>query len=322
MKKDKKYYALYGYNEDELKPLSTRQQQYPNLWEIQGQNYQYPGYQPQDAYGYQNPLPPVDSNIFPKGEMQISTTANTKSSNSSGNNIGNVGMSAFRNIGSIMSSIATGAPQLINALLPDQPLEEEDRTLPMAINPYKMGTGSQAIYKDGGEIARDGYRKRKRKQGNIQITEEIPEALPVDTQAATIPTRDQYQIPQIISQFQPELRPLPQQSKRVEFEKLLDTEGNLTGYSPIFSNNYNYWEAMSAMQALPEQFGGVPVMRNPETYADLWEGFMPASNAYDWTKSNPNFKNGGKIDYQVGQEVDLTQEQLQDLLNRGYEIEF
>lgn len=297
MKKDKKYYALYGYNQDELKPLSTRAMQYN----------------------------PVTIDQYAPKEAAMPSIDNTQAQPiNSGNNIANTGMAAFRNIGNIMSGIATGAPQLINALLPDQPLEEEDRTIPMAINPYKMGTGSEAIYKDGGEIARNGYRKRKRKQGNIQITEEIPEALPIENtiEDATRNIEMQQQFPVTAPQFQPELRPLPTQPKRVEFEKLLDTEGNITGYSPIFSNNYNYWEAMSAMNALPEQFGGVPVMRNPETYADLWEGFMPRSNAYDWTKSNSNFKNGGMIDYQVGQELDLTMEQIKELQNRGYEIEF
>lgn len=174
-------------------------------------------------------------------------------------------------------------------------------------------------YENGGEIvARNGYSERKKRKGNIQVTEEIPLQDINSYVNNAQPQQNTQPFPVTQSQYNPQLVPLPEQKKKIQFEKLLDRQGNAQ-YSPIFSGNYTRHEAEQAMQQLPEFFGEIPVLRSPELYRDVMQGFDQFSQGYDWKRSM--FKNGGKV-YKEGEELDLSLEEIQALINQGYEIDY
>lgn len=270
--------------------------QYPNPWEVQSGGYQYPGYQPMDSYDYQSPYEPVTQPIAPQGEMQVTqSTMNQQqpSGNNMGQKIGSMAAGFGRAAGQALNALMVGGPQLINAMLPEQEVYREDRSLPRTYNPFPQGTGSQAIYKDGGKVAKNGYRTKKRKQGNIQIEEEVPiEDLPMMPMS--------YQIP-----FVPQQVPLPEvpEAREISFERLADVSGNPATYVPQFQG-YNYFEALQALRQLPEFIDNIPVTRSPQLYQDLFQNFQPNTQASQWVPYQSDyypqpltpFENGGTIE--------------------------
>lgn len=300
---------------------------------------------------------------------------------------------AARQIGQTLGSIQRAAPALINAMLPDQGYYREDMILPQAYNPYPQGTGSQAIYEDGGTMKKGGYFKRSRKagkKGNIQVEEYIPEEF-MNIQPSVQPAQKQ----EVKFDFRP--KEAPQQidynaPKRISYQMYEDIAGMPTAYAPVFSNNYSYREAVQDMSSLPESFNGIPVMRTPYQYSEIFQNFRPNTQAYDWG-AYPNqeyqqqplmYEDGGQLGksgihikpankgkftakakshgmgvqefasrvmsnkedypsstvkqanfaknaskwkkeyggYIQGQEVDLTPQEIQQLLDQGYELEF
>lgn len=178
-------------------------------------------------------------------------------------------------------------------------------------------------YENGGEIAKNGYKTRKRKQGNIQITEEIPIDMPVPIQnqttaipfsfsSNTFPTQEiQAPTPQFVQ--------IPEQRKTIEFEKLLDLQGNAQ-FAPIFSGGYSREAAENMLAQLPEYFGEIPVLRSPDLYRDIRQNFQQFSNDRDWTRTR--FENGGKIDFKEGQVLELDEKEVKRLEKLGYKFEY
>jgi hypothetical protein len=267
MKKDKNYFANFGY----LQPLEP--QPIPVTQDTRTFN--------------QVPMPPAPT--------LDQTSTSTKSPSNMNKALG-VGVQGLRTIGSALNSFMTGAPQLINAMLPDQPLEREDRDIRSAQVQYPQGTGSQAIYEEGGEIvARNGYNERKRRKGNIQVTEEVP--VDINTFANNVKPQT---FPVTPPQHNPQFIPLPEQQKKIQFEKLLDKQGNAQ-FSPIFSGNYTRHEAEQAMSQLPEYFGEIPVLRSPDLYKDVMQGFDQGSRGWDWKRTM--FEDGGTLEERQAQKL-------------------
>src|SRR5690606_11919997 len=106
--------------------------------------------------------------------------------------------------------------------------------IPRALNRYPQGNSSQAIYEYGGEVAKNGYRTRKRRQNNIQITEEIP----LEDNLQPLPQRGY--VDRAFS-FKPQpinLPPVPEQ-RDISFQRMLDVHGQPTAYLPQFQG-YSY----------------------------------------------------------------------------------
>lgn len=192
--------------------------------------------------------------------------------------------------GEMIAALTSGFASLI----PDQQdmklLRPEDR---YAVNQNPFGTGSQALFEDGGTIG--SMFKRKRKKGNIQIEEDFSPVAPSSVAPmVSVPSSVKEEIlpsQGITSYTIDNFSPQQSVKKKVSFEKLFDPEGNLYAYSPVYTG-YNRHDASREMQYLPESFGGVPVLKSPDLFSEVNQGFIPGSTSQDW---KPYMKNGGKI---------------------------
>lgn len=200
--------------------------------------------------------------------------------------------------GQALHSVMNAGPQLINALLPNQPMEREDMSLPYAVNPFPMGTGSQAIYRKGGNVslgtdedmynyihgiplsgAQPTYTTQERQQGGMRVTEQLPMNMP-SMQPQIGPASMEYDIP-----------------KRITFEPLMDYQNNITAYNPVFPSSMNYWDAMDSFNFLPSQFGGVPVLNSKDSFKEANPNFRPYTGPYNWL---PTFEDGGTLPEKEG----------------------
>lgn len=123
-----------GMNATPIDPLVTQQLQKPQS--------NLPGVTPQD--------------INPNGQQQVqlSPNSNTQSIGKKGNNkLGRYIGKTFDGAKStdLMASLIQG----IDGLIPQAPIQNNKKTLIDAYNPYPLGTGSHASFKNGGSLSRD-----------------------------------------------------------------------------------------------------------------------------------------------------------------------
>lgn len=229
--------------------------------------------------------------------MQDNTFKNTdpkkmelNNKNSNGPAIGNMVQNIGSNIGNLMNSAATYAPQLINALLPNQPLEREKRNLIPSVNPYPQGTGSQAIYKNGGSI--DRFTNLSDEEAMYYYMNNIPlpqESYPDYIQPINRNQSSAFSLNKKLVDVPAVNVPV---AEPVTFESLSDRQGNRQ-LAPIFPDNYSYYDAMNTLPQLPDNYNGIPVMKSPELYKEIRTNVRPFTKAKDWLKSI--FEDGGEI---------------------------
>lgn len=188
-------------------------------------------------------------------------------------------------VGKFVNKLTSTGLSLANALIPEQDKTRYSQALPMSYNPYPQGTGSQAIYENGGYVT-----KTKKKRG-ISVTEEVP-ITPFEP--TVIP--QQFQEPTFDTATNP----------TVDYEPIYNSTGDLAYFTPRFKS-FSRNQAMQTMQSLPDQYGNIPVLKSPELYSDLYTNFMTEQNSNNWIPStnyniapidNTNFqkyKSGGKI---------------------------
>lgn len=266
------------------KKKAKAQYGYPNPWDTlapQQPQYNIPAYeqlpqvqpmgQTMDYAPTNAPMMQIQSNnqYQPSQPQQRSNT---------GQQIGNIASGIGRSAGQALNAMMVGGPQLINALLPEQQLYREDRTLKRNYNPYPQGiSGSQAIYENGGYVERT---RRAGKSGRIQVTEEIPEYFPIQEPSSYMETTSPY-----LQNYQEQFNPQPVQPsalpRQMSYQKMNDIRGNLSSYAPVFQN-YNYNDAVQTMQQLPEYIDNTPVMRSPSQYSELFQNFQPNTQDYQW----------------------------------------
>lgn len=125
-------------------------------------------------------------------------------------------------------------------------------------------------YADGGYVTR-----KAGKVGRIVVTEEqAPNQLPIQN----IP---QLPITPVKEIKQPEIKKV---RNSVSFEKLFDKDGNLSGYSPIFTGNWSTNDVKQYWNNLPNEIGGVAVSKG-DSWKALWNNISPGTTNKDWTKS-------------------------------------
>jgi hypothetical protein len=108
-----------------------------------------------------------------------------------------------------------------------------------------------------------------------------------------------------VTQTQPEFRqvPLPKPRKTISYEKLLDSSGKVVSYSPVFKGEgWSHNDALQAFNALDENINGVPVLKSPELFKEMWQGFAANTNNSQWksTGDNPQNMYADKSFYQTG----------------------
>lgn len=266
---------------------------YPDLWQREQASYNRPQVPTVETMplGYTTQTPVTNDPMMEIQPLKNSSTSPTSSS-SSGNNFSSIASGigqGLRAAGQAMSAVTTGGPQLINALLPNQSLERIDRSLPRNYNPFPQGTGSQAIYEDGGYI--NPYTTRTRRQNNIVVTEEIP----AYTENSFIPMEPIRELSQRPRTFNEVSVPVPIPARNISYDRMLDIQGNPTAYLPVFQG-FSRNEAMQALPQLPEYTGGLPVIRSD--YGDYFQNFMPGTTSEQWSPYDNQvqmFETGGSI---------------------------
>lgn len=193
--------------------------------------------------------------------------------------------------GEFASGIIRSLPTL-GAFIPNNQNNEDTirPIIPRAYNPYPSGTGSQAIYDNG------GYVTNTRKKRGITVTEEAPIEMfqPSQIDNMTQMTPLQSNMPSHINQPFMGMVPVPQVKKSIGYDKIYDNSGNVESYAPNFSAGYDYNSAIQDAMLLPEQIGGIPVQRSKSQLAELYQNFMPNSTAGQWQPFG-KYENGGQI---------------------------
>lgn len=231
-----------------------------NPWQTPAiQNIQMPDYQPIYTQPSQNVVSPSDLNEA--NMMQIQPSSSQPSSKSSKNNASMIGGMAQSVGSSIGNALNIGAAiQGVNALIPEQ-RQRVDRTIPRGYNPYSYGTGSQAIYADGGDI----YHTETGRKHNISTTQEVPN-MPLP-----LPTRDENIYNSPISQFHPYPTTVPSipERKSITYEQLYNPLTGSNEYAPVFGGNWSKGEVKNYWQNIPDTYNNSPVIKG-EAYNDLW----------------------------------------------------
>jgi hypothetical protein len=196
-------------------------------------------------------------------------------------------------IGGALSGITSGGTQFLNALIPNQSQRTTRRYNPANYNPYSMGTGSQAIYEDGGNLinntdmynkyADGGYTTRTRKKGNIVVTEDVP------VEDVTAPSSNAYMSPVgnymgmgQMQQPQPYAVPVPMPEPTMSYMGNYDVTGNLTGYTPVGSAGYQHYPFIRDVQSSPSTYQGLPVTQSPQLLRESYQNFVPGSQGSQW----------------------------------------
>lgn len=219
--------------------------------------------------------------------------------------------------GEFASGIIRSLPAL-GAFIPNNQNNEDTirPIIPRAYNPYPSGTGSQAIYEDG------GYVTNTRKKRGITVTEEAPIEMfqPSQIDNMTQMTPLQSNMPSHINQPFMGMVPVPQVKKSIGYDKIYDNSGNVESYAPNFSAGYDYNSAIQDAMLLPEQIGGIPVQRSKSQLAELYQNFMPNSTAGQW-KPFGKYENGGIVNdptYDAISSVLMNRNKDKNFVQRAY----
>lgn len=237
-------------------------------------------------------------------------TAGFQPQQAQGNNFGRGAMQMGKAAGQALNSFMTGAPQLINAILPAQDRYREPRQIPRALTRNPQGNNSQALYKRGGTIDNvftdlsdeeamyyyqnniplpkrtsqvPEYQTSTRRKGGMQVTEEIP----------TLPYEDTPVSP--YGNFAPQQVALPrvQEPRNISYSRQMDIQGRPTAYLPE-AQGYSHNEWLQTLPQLPEYIDNIPVVRSPELYKDFFTNFQPNTQSSQWQPTGM-FEDGGEL---------------------------
>lgn len=134
-------------------------------------------------------------------------------------------------------------------------------------NANSQGTGSQAIYDDGGVVMPANYRKH-----NIQVS--YDNNMYNDNTHIPYSSQPHSQTTQIT--------PINNNNKTISFDKQMNSNGTPAYYLPKF-NNFSNGDAMNSLRDLPSNFNGIPVNNSPDTLRNSYNGAVPGSNTNNWT---------------------------------------
>lgn len=230
-----------------------------NPWQTPAiDNIQMPNYQPIYTQGSQNIVSPSDLNENNMMQVPPNSSSQSKPSKNNASMIGRIAQSIGSSVGNALNIGA--AIQGVNALIPEQ-RQRIDRTIPRGYNPYSYGTGSQAIYANGGDI----YHTETGRKHNISTTQEVPNMM------TPLPTRDENIYNSPISQFHPYPTTVPSvpQRKSISYEQLYNPLTGSNEYSPVFGGNWSKGEVRNYMKNIPDTYNNAPVIKG-EAYNDFW----------------------------------------------------
>lgn len=334
---------------DQYPIKGTNQINLPNVDIVaQRQTYPIPGYSPISPT-----MTPLDTNVEFTHNYENIKSKSPKIAK----NIGGIAASIGKQAGRILSDAIPAGLQALNTLIPDNHRIERpyDETV---YNPYDHGTGSTAIYKNGGNI-KNGikviYEDGDSPEENIQLQKYMQ----TNYGGVHLNTGSEYN-----NQFIQPLQPLPMHEmhnlqktplNKITYEQLLF--GNNLVYSPIFRGNWSNSDIASVWNQIPDYIENNQVLKG-----DAWKGVNTmryGGEAEDGIHINPSNKgkfnalkkktgksteelthsknpltrkraifaqnfshwNKGEMGLNIGDEIELTPEQYNHYKSLGYEFE-
>lgn len=243
----------------------------------------------------------------------------------------NIATNVIDGIGSVQRAIQVGAPQLLNALIPDNQPRRVNRPL-IAENQYAYGTGSQAMYENGGRVDRQtpttispqeaGMRQQQGTPYMVSDTitsQPMNPLYPQDT-LYPLPSPDNYYNPRFMAwQDIPQYAPTTSQSQQ---------QGNI----PLVIQEYIYddqgWNTLQTRDVETlyfkdnnEKLKYLKDRQKDKGYGLFFGADTTKSTAIDTRANNPRYMEAGGSMYEPGKDYTLTQEELKRLKDLGYEIE-
>ncbi len=295
---------------------------------------------PQAQYGYtldNDGIPTLEESgalgyVTPQQEaVPVANTSSPKSSGGGGKNTTGTIQAVAQGagevidlIGGVQRAIAVGAPQLLNALIPDNQ-NERVRTPQVGYNQYAYGTGSQMMYENGGNVFTPTPTSISPEEAKMRQQEAIP-----------------YQISDVISSqmlnpLYPESANIPQSTpfnlfnpRAMNWQDVQPSTNSNEGKIPLTIQEYIYDDKGRNTQKTKDVetlwFKDVKEkddylkQRNKDKGYGLWfAGDQSRSVAIDTKQGNPKYmENGGYIQNEV---YELDPQEIKRLQQLGYKIE-
>ena len=201
-----------------------------------------------------------------------------------------------KSAGQGLGDIVTGGISLANALVPDnknKQLLRPDMQQMRTYNPYQYGTGSEAIYEDGGVV--DGVGDWSTRQVEQPYHPMKKHGIQVSYDNTTTPySGNQYPDPNAINYQAPNTdysHTTPSGEDYVRYERTRGVRGEKYTYDPILPNSWDRARKNAFLQQQPEYMGEehLPInLRNIQQY-DEQQAYTPRPN------DDPNFFNKMKV---------------------------
>lgn len=309
---------------------------------------------PQAANGYTFQEP--DTNILPQGSVPVQMQPNAQgndfiqyqpsnlnvnqtqpqgqSQGSSFNTTGaiqqgvGIATDVIDTIGRINRGIQIAAPQILNALIPEQH-SERTRTPQVGYNQYAYGTGSQAMYANGGDVfsptptSITPLEAQTRQQIGIpyQVSDVVRNQPlnPLYPQSSQTPASTQFNLfnPRAVNWQDSPMSTQTQSQGSVPLkiqQFIYDEQGRNTGQ--LQDKETLYFNTVKEKDDYLKQ-------RKQEQGYGLWfNGDLTRGTAVDTRAGNPKYMEmGGDMDCEVGETYEMTPAQLRRLREQGYEFE-
>lgn len=213
------------------------------------------------------------------------------------------------------SDLFTGALGLISSLLPDTPIQNNQQTLRDAYNPNPNGTGSQAIFEEGGKvIAKNGIRSISLEDAAIsKVLMERNRGKNFVDRAFSNDTAPRLQTNGI-----PGYQNMPDNQYSTEL-MAYDTNNDGTGrvYPEIVQRpGQQNLEYLGGDKAYNYANNTGEYIQTPSwKTADMFSSY-----GYKHASGTPIQQFGGRIEYEEGQEYDLDDKEIARLKSLGYKI--
>jgi len=174
--------------------------------------------------------------------------------------------------------------QFADAMIPEHQSRRIRPYNQLTDSQYSQGTGSQAIFKYGGEMYADGgvaddYTQRSYRKHNIQVTEDIPNQPIYNPPASnTLPEVDVYgnRINRA-TVATPVNREKQYPVRGFNYVPTYNSYGKPDSYS-IDPYGYNSSQIPQLLNSLPETYNGFPVNRSYDQFREERQNFHPQSN--------------------------------------------
>lgn len=244
----------------------------------------------------------------------------------------NTATSVIDGIGSFWKNIQVAAPQLLNALIPDNEPRRVNRPL-IAENQYAYGTGSQMMYENGGMVDRQTATtisaqeaKRREQQGIPYMVSDTVTSQPMNplypqNTLYPLPSPDNYYNPRFMAwqdtpQMNPTTTPQAEQQGTIPLliqEYVYDDNGRNTLQTRDVETLY-FKDNNEKLKYLKDR-------QKDKGYGLFFGADTTKTTAIDTRASNPRYmKNGGSM-YEKGKDYTLSQQELKMLKDLGYEVE-